>query len=508
MLALTTSQVQPGDVAVRTDGTGTFILTATDPSQISNWTRLNAPTDAVTTVNGQSGDVVLAASDVGAYVRPTDGIPSADMSAAVQASLASVGSISRAASIGTSGIGVTARGITIPAGSLDTWRAARDGSDTTLVEVAIFGDSTTSGVTQGSDGGSYSWVTTLRKAATVAGTGTLHDGGRGVTALWDNDNIDLSQPDGYLPVLARTGFTANQRWGVRQADEACSNVAGESITFKGHCTKIRLNYVGSNDTDQFTYQVDNGAIVTVTPPTHNGAGYGRTVETEVISGLTDGDHTVTIVNTSRDVGKPWVVISPEFIRDNGLVFHKVSGGGASIDSYFDHNRDELQFAAAAMMGLDPQATSLNGWSWGLPRKSGAKARNVKLTVFALGINNCNVTSEPNFTDIATAQMRYQLWVEQFVQMSRAAGADPVICIPHFQIAGGGAWSSSSMRAAYQSVAESWGVPLIDWNVILGPITSWPGKGWPDVAATLGQNHLRRDAYDAIGHAMWNNLLSL
>jgi hypothetical protein len=90
MLALTTSQVQPGDVAVRTDGTGTFILTATDPSQISNWTRLNAPTDAVTTVNGQSGTVVLAASDVGAYVRPTDGIPSADMSAAVQAALGAV----------------------------------------------------------------------------------------------------------------------------------------------------------------------------------------------------------------------------------------------------------------------------------------------------------------------------------------------------------------------------------------------------------------------------------
>jgi hypothetical protein len=65
MLALTASQVQPGDLAVRTDGAGTFILTATDPSQLSSWTKLNSPTDLVTSVAGQVGTVVLAKSDVG-----------------------------------------------------------------------------------------------------------------------------------------------------------------------------------------------------------------------------------------------------------------------------------------------------------------------------------------------------------------------------------------------------------------------------------------------------------
>jgi hypothetical protein len=66
MLALTTTQVQPGDLAIRTDGAGTFILTATDPSQLGNWVRLNAPTDAVTTVNGQQGTVVLGATPTSA----------------------------------------------------------------------------------------------------------------------------------------------------------------------------------------------------------------------------------------------------------------------------------------------------------------------------------------------------------------------------------------------------------------------------------------------------------
>jgi hypothetical protein len=65
MLALTTSQVQPGDIAVRTDGAGSFILTATDPSQLANWVLLRAPTDTVTSVNSQTGAVVLTKTDIG-----------------------------------------------------------------------------------------------------------------------------------------------------------------------------------------------------------------------------------------------------------------------------------------------------------------------------------------------------------------------------------------------------------------------------------------------------------
>jgi hypothetical protein len=64
MLALTTTQVQPGDIAIRTDGAGSFILVASDPSQLSNWTLLATPTDTVTSVNSQTGAVVLTKSDI------------------------------------------------------------------------------------------------------------------------------------------------------------------------------------------------------------------------------------------------------------------------------------------------------------------------------------------------------------------------------------------------------------------------------------------------------------
>lgn len=66
MLALTTSQVQPGDLAVRQDGAGTFLLTDTDPSILANWQHLDDTLDAVLSVNGQAGTVVLGFADVGA----------------------------------------------------------------------------------------------------------------------------------------------------------------------------------------------------------------------------------------------------------------------------------------------------------------------------------------------------------------------------------------------------------------------------------------------------------
>lgn len=54
MLALT---AQVGDVAVRTDQNKSYILSAEPASTLGNWQELLTPTDAVTSVNGQTGVV-------------------------------------------------------------------------------------------------------------------------------------------------------------------------------------------------------------------------------------------------------------------------------------------------------------------------------------------------------------------------------------------------------------------------------------------------------------------
>jgi hypothetical protein len=68
MLALTDAQVQPGDVAVWSNGNA-YMLAGSPVSSISSWVALNSGTGsgsgAVASVNGQVGTVVLGKGDVG-----------------------------------------------------------------------------------------------------------------------------------------------------------------------------------------------------------------------------------------------------------------------------------------------------------------------------------------------------------------------------------------------------------------------------------------------------------
>lgn len=63
MLALTG---QPGDWCLRTDKAVGYVIVGADPSLIENWEAFTVPGSAVTTINTQVGDVVLGAADVGA----------------------------------------------------------------------------------------------------------------------------------------------------------------------------------------------------------------------------------------------------------------------------------------------------------------------------------------------------------------------------------------------------------------------------------------------------------
>lgn len=63
MLALS---AEKGDVCVRTDESKTYILADAPASTLANWKEIVSPADAVTSVNGKTGVVILDYSDVGA----------------------------------------------------------------------------------------------------------------------------------------------------------------------------------------------------------------------------------------------------------------------------------------------------------------------------------------------------------------------------------------------------------------------------------------------------------
>lgn len=81
MLALTTTQVQVGDVAIITSTAdkGTYIFTGTNPATFTDWTLMATPADAVASVQGYVGAVVLTAADLNARSASV-AVPLADVS--------------------------------------------------------------------------------------------------------------------------------------------------------------------------------------------------------------------------------------------------------------------------------------------------------------------------------------------------------------------------------------------------------------------------------------------
>lgn len=61
---------QKGDWAIRTDSGKVWVITGSDPTLLADWTELEYPASPVTSVNSQTGTVVLSAADVGA--QPAD----------------------------------------------------------------------------------------------------------------------------------------------------------------------------------------------------------------------------------------------------------------------------------------------------------------------------------------------------------------------------------------------------------------------------------------------------
>lgn len=62
--AMLTLTAQEGDIAIRTDLSKTFILSSNSPTTLADWKEMKTPTDAVQSVNGQTGVVSLSTSDI------------------------------------------------------------------------------------------------------------------------------------------------------------------------------------------------------------------------------------------------------------------------------------------------------------------------------------------------------------------------------------------------------------------------------------------------------------
>ncbi len=502
----------------------------------------------------------------------------------------------------TSGV----RGVTIPAGSLDVWKAARNASATESAEIVCIGDSTTSCESTGTGG----WVVKLRALSIAAG---YTDGGRGTapvlydTAAMSGENLAM--------LVSNTGFGEPDSFDPFQS--GLSTTIGNVITVQGKGTAFRLTYGKRTTSGRFSYAVDGGAAVTVDaePPS------GTSADVLAVTGLAEGTHQVVITNLgggpvlpvpissigNTGAGQPtgfasgttvyyvstvvtpsgetvasavvsitvavgvattsgtwfhpvtstltsfrlyrsttgaagsfgliytvaksassatsWsddntvaagvappststagnntarnrTAVATEFFRSAaGLVFQQNGGSGATFENFFSLAINSAEYRTQLLMGLRPGITgSANGTGWGMPEGSHPTNRKIRLAICVLGVNNQQGA-------VGTAESIGSLIEQQlalFCRMARAAGADPLVVIPHLNYATQTQTYGGTVRRAIKSTAVAHNCATVDFNEALGPI---------NVGAALWSQgpHINQAGYDAEATFLWNNCLSL
>lgn len=198
-----------------------------------------------------------------------------------------------------------------------------------------------------------------------------------------------------------------------------------------------------------------------------------------------------------------VRLTPEFLQDEGLVWHKQAVSGIGIASFFGlpvADPTNNSWAAATALGLSsgsPPAYADSSVDWSNAEASHPTYRHPALAILCLGINNQQGSADSDAAwDAARAVAD---GVGQFVHLCRAAGVDPLVVVPHCDYASNRKWSQR-FREAVWSTATSMGAATVDFNEALGP--------YNDGVALYGTGpHLNQAGYDQEAQWLWDNVLS-
>lgn len=382
MLALTAAQVQPGDVAVVANdpGRGTYMLNAADPSVLGNWLLLTSPTDAVTSVNGHTGPVVLGAADVSADASGAAATAQANAIAASMQRAANGSDIANTAAFRTAlGLGSAA---TSAATDFDAAGAAGNAQTAALAASAPKFLANTYGVAMTGTGkldpvsGIYAppgaklsnWRAKLAKA--IAGTGyaeiiligpsTTMGAPTGVSVSPAKRlvgllaSLGLPVTDGYAMTMSSTAgipsATNDSRWSYPDGGwaifgsavpftAAVSSTGGAgkraiyTSTEKG--TIVDLFVMGASGA--YTYSIDGAAPVTV--PAQANANYATPL---VVSGLPYGTHTVVVTPTTASL----VYISKARVRPaSGILVNNSGFSGTAAEDWDQTDSTQSSYPA-------------------------------------------------------------------------------------------------------------------------------------------------------------------
>lgn len=399
------------------------------------------------------------------------------------------------------------KGVTIPTGSLDLWRAARAAHATDRPEVVFFGDSTWWG--QSADGGvtdayqatagNRSPLNAIRAAMVAAG---YTDGGPGIIGYSDRKEIHGITVD---PIAAgrtaQVGSSMSPTGGNLISQQGFGLSSTQAVTFQGPYTCARIYCSAVGDSGTFTYSINGGTPVSITP----GTAGGWTIN--YVSGMPGGQtNTLAIQNVSGNNR-----IDVELMNATGIVLHKHACPGAQVGSFVsfpqdDGNNSGLRIALGA---VNTSAAALQATEGTHPT-----ARKVRLAVWTLGVNDltqvgaqnvitvADKDTPANTRTIAREASTFARSTELFASIARAVGADPVIVIPHWNVSASVNQSRYLLVEALTSIAMAHSCALWDANEALGgPLGNWSTSYYQ-----VGNVHLNAAGYDRLGAQFAQDIL--
>lgn len=385
------------------------------------------------------------------------------------------------------------RGVIIPDGSLDVWKAAKAAHASTRSEVVIFGDSTWYGQGPSSQysTGNRSPVRRIRERSIAAG---YADGGVGMLSYYDSGPQHGTVGD-LDPIKTTTGSIGNPSNGRNNnimGGYGFTLTVGQSVTFQGQYRCARIYTNASTDSGQVTYSMNGTPYASDTP------GTGLNWVSRYLSGMPSGQVNEVTVTATTGTAR----IDFEWLNEVGLTYHRQATPGAQWSTWLNGSSDDT-------VRNDSMQVSLGGGgngSVGSTTKNVTPTwRNVKLVMWVLGINDVTVVS----TNPAAARPFYN--AEAFLQAlhlvqqgARGVGADFVTVIPHWNVQGGQPKVGATLRADMVALSLSNGCAVIDSNEAFGgPIGQWPNTIAPPQNA-----HLYPESYAILGDWVWDNLLAL
>lgn len=378
-------------------------------------------------------------------------------------------------------------GVWLPAGWDTRARAKFATRAASRVECAFFGDSTTFGQTSAAE---YSWVTRVRARSQAD---SIPDGGFGMVS--SADTAALTGSDALIPLASATLWTQSDSDNAFLTSGYTTTTVGRTLTLQFKGTAFRIWY-SLRDTagtaGSFSVAVDGGTAVTVSTATT-----ALAIDNYYVTGLTEGTHTVVVTYTA---GTGAVHLTPEFLRSTGVTYHKQGVPGISSNSWFGP-ASVGNYRVAPSLGLDSAGAANSTPLFYRAQKTAGQYRNVALTAFHLGINDCQSSTTAVDADARSGDLAASIGL--FAMGTKQANASGVVILPHYWAASGGSAYGGKFRRAGLAAALSYGLAVVDFSQPLGSPAESIAAGYGGASSNP---HLNAAGYTVQGDLFYEQII--